>query len=487
MTGLASATPGPSPSGARLAGDDVQHLIGWYWLVSTLQVDSGIESVEFESSGAGNLDDVVINRRKGQLSEYWQVKTAVKASEPMTSAWLMKLGRKGGPSILQRFYRTWLALRERGHVVLVLATDRSLDHRDPVLALRDHTGHLAANLRRADRASPAGTGRAEWATHVGASEEELCQMLDNLEFQNDATEVQWERKVQDVARGSRVKSDEAHLLVGVGYVRKCIEKSRASISPEEVRAMIQKLDLQANAPEAILVINMLARSSDTSDAAVVLDWVDYCEGDSPETRAGLRNQDQWNSVLLPQLQDAASRLKPSKAVIVRGEMRLPTRFAVGAILREVAGFSLKSEHDSGIWSSLKSQHERVELELSETPVGHGSDIALVVGIASDITPDTDAYISASLPQVGKRYLITLAGGSHPRCVSSPEHGVSVALAIRDKVRVLARKHRGADIHLFLATQTALALQLGHFWDRLPPTQLYEYLGNGNYQPAFLIR
>jgi hypothetical protein len=41
------------------------------------------------------------------------------------------------------------------------------------------------------------------------------------------------------------------------------------------------------------------------------------------------------------------------------------------------------------------------------------------------------------------------------------------------------------IHLFLAMPGGLALLLGHFWDRMPPTQTYEDL-LAAYEKAFLI-
>jgi len=52
---------------------------------------------------------------------------------------------------------------------------------------------------------------------------------------------------------------------------------------------------------------------------------------------------------------------------------------------------------------------------------------------------------------------------------------------------LAREHNARRLHLFLAVPHGLGLLLGHLWDRMPPTLLYEDLGAGNaYQPAFLI-
>ena len=71
--------------------------------------------------------------------------------------------------------------------------------------------------------------------------------------------------------------------------------------------------------------------------------------------------------------------------------------------------------------------------------------------------------------------------------TSSAHATATAVGIRDLVRQLAREHGAQRLHLFLAVPHGLALLLGHLWDRMPPTLVYEDLGAGNaYQPAFLL-
>jgi hypothetical protein len=45
QTGLPGALPGPSASGARLTGDDLQHLVAWYWALCSLRPEQAITSV----------------------------------------------------------------------------------------------------------------------------------------------------------------------------------------------------------------------------------------------------------------------------------------------------------------------------------------------------------------------------------------------------------------------------------------------------------
>jgi hypothetical protein len=159
-------------------------------------------------------------------------------------------------------------------------------------------------------------------------------------------------------------------------------------------------------------------------------------------------------------------------------MRLPCWFAAGAHLSEVAGFQVTSMQLGTLWSSADTDHllEEPPIVLHDTLAGTGPDLAIAIAIAMDPTPDIQGYLAVSLPP-----------GPGRRMITSSAHATATAVGIRDLVRQLVREHGAQRLHLFLAVPHGLALLLGHLWDRMPPTQLYEDLGAGNaYQPAFLI-
>jgi hypothetical protein len=58
-------------------------------------------------------------------------------------------------------------------------------------------------------------------------------------------------------------------------------------------------------------------------------------------------------------------------------------------------------------------------------------------------------------------------------ITSSAHATATAVGIRDLVRQLAREHDAQRLHLFLVVPHGLALLLGHLWDRIPPTLVYE--------------
>jgi hypothetical protein len=124
--------------------------------------------------------------------------------------------------------------------------------------------------------------------------------------------------------------------------------------------------------------------------------------------------------------------------------------------------------------------------LHDMVAGTGADLAIGIAIAMDPTPDIRAYLT-TVPGVGRYLAVSLPPGPGRRMITSSAHATVTAVGIRDLVRRLAREHNARRLHLFLAVPHGLGLLLGHLWDRMPPTLLYEDLGAGNaYQPAFLI-
>ena len=75
------------------------------------------------------------------------------------------------------------------------------------------------------------------------------------------------------------------------------------------------------------------------------------------------------------------------------------------------------------------------------------------------------------------------GGSGRESVKSPQDGLGLAYAITDALR---QATSGASkAHLFQATPMPLSLMIGHLWNRMPETQLYDDLGVGKgYTPTF---
>ena len=150
-------TTGLSSSGARIRGDDYQHLFAWIQVLKAIQVGSGIVEIGIEDPEAGNADDVTVYT-DGREREYYQVKSSVDARETTGVEWLMKPSRADGPSIVQGFYRLWSSAADGRRPKLTLVTNRLTLHGDPVLSRRDgRDGTVARGLRLAASGSHIGT------------------------------------------------------------------------------------------------------------------------------------------------------------------------------------------------------------------------------------------------------------------------------------------------------------------------------------------
>jgi hypothetical protein len=481
--GLPSATPGPSSSGARFVGDDLQHLLGWYHLLRMLRPENEIVSVTFESLGAGNLDDVVVQYLDGHR-DFYQVKAAVSAETALSSAWLQR-AEVGRQSILQRFLASWRLIESRGvPSLLEFVTNRSRHPVDAVLLCRDQRGLLGDRLRRAPSGSPAAAGRQSWADHLGISEEELCQLLDVLRFSTDAIESTWRAHVINVSQGLGLKADEASLLAGIGQVREWIKVSRKSLTEVDVRLAIATLNLTDVEPYAILIIQALDRT-EVSETVTTLDWVDRFVGESARTRRGLHQPSDWNALLLPELQETAQRVRKQGArILVRGEMRLPVWFAAGTALSDVSGAKPAALQHGDVWSSSDRGDRPEVLAMDEQAVGGGLELALTMAISADITPSVRAFLQER-QGIGNHITLALAPGPDRLRIGSSADAMGAAVVLRDCVRSLVVDRKPPKLHLFLAMPGGLALLLGHLWDRMPSTQLYEDMLDG-YQEAFLI-
>jgi hypothetical protein len=213
------------------------------------------------------------------------------------------------------------------------------------------------------------------------------------------------------------------------------------------------------------------------------------EGDEARTRRRVRDATVWNGRFRRELQGAARTLRASghHRVLVRGYMRLPTWFAAGVELGRTAGFEVASFRDDTPWASTGDSIDFPLKIARDEKLGLAEEFAIGVGLAADPSEDVLRYLGRSVPEVGRYIGITPEKGSSNTAIGSPAEARGWAFRTRDVVRGIVREYQPARIHLFLATPHGGALLLGHLWDRMPATQLYEDLGPlEGYRPSFFI-
>lgn len=478
------STLAPSASGARIGGDDLQHLIAWYWCLVSQHPSSRIVSVQLEADDAGNIDDVVV-RRDGARDIYQQIKASVSAAGLAGSDWLMEPSPRGGTSILQKLYTSWRNLEQAG-ADLALVTSRPIDPEDPILKLLDRRNLLGPGLRRVSPDSKVGKARKVWADHAECSEEELCSLLDVLKLHLGQTEAEWRSKVADVAMGAGLRFDEVALSAALGEVREWVKATRTERGPLEIAEAINRLGLHSERPWAVVVVQAIDNEPAVDDAFAVLDWIHLFRGDSPKNRRGLIEGEGWRDRLPSDLKDIVRRLRDSgeHRVLVRGKMRLPTWFAVGAHFSDIAGFDMAAADRGQLWVAETGDRPVANLQvLQDDRVGNGDETLLVVAISMDATADAREAFAGHEP-TGRLLTVTVDGGPNRRLLEDSRHAMTAAVAVRDFARSISRQT--SRIHLVLGCPGPFALFLGHLWDRMAPTQVYEDLVNG-YESAFEIR
>jgi hypothetical protein len=493
--GPANPASGPSrrsASGARIAGDDFQHLVAWCWTLRALLPGHQITAIEVEAPDVGNVDDVVLIHQTPP-HHYLQVKFAVDATSPVNTAWLTRPASSGGPSLLQRFHASWRRLRANAggvEPVMWLVTNRDLDPADQTLAGRDgRTQTIAHALATARPGSAAGRARAAWASHLGVDEDELLTMLASLRFDTGRGDPAERQRAAELMAAHGLRADDQAIESGIATVRGWVANGRRRFDLAELRAEVDRLGLQQTDPWCVLLIQAIGRHPHPEDATVTLDWVDLFEGETPFTRRRPHDPAAWETQLHPELRTAADRLRAlgCQRVLVRGALRLPTWFTVGNTCAAVTGMTVASQQGGRLWPADKPAAGDSRLTVQQTLIGQGGDLAVALAITTDPTDDVRAHLAAARLPIGTLATLSPAAGAGNQAVTGPGHAVAVALAVRDEVRRLARTTDAQGLHLFLACPGGLALLLGHWWNRVPTTQLYEDLGAGRgYAPAFLL-
>lgn len=476
---------GRAPSGARLLGDDVQHLIAWYHVLKALRPEECVVRLAVEAK-AGNVDDVVVRRLPGP-SEYWQVKASVDAKTPATGDWLLRRP-KGAQSLLQRLYSSWLSLFSGGIAPeVVLATTKNIDSGDVVLMHKDRNGRVADALRLGDQSLAAAS--REWADHLGIAEDDLVAFLQHVEFRTGIDEHGWREKVRDVASAVAVRADDEAIALGLQTVRDWVKDPRREFTPADLSQLIDDLGLRLTRRSGLLVVEALDRCPRAEDATVKLDWVPLFQGDDPRVRRRLKSPDDGPR-LLQQLGDARQMLRSLDIVSVEvdGHMRLPLWFAVGTQLGETAGFTLSKSCRSGMWTTDDQVGPADDVATLAPPepsaVVPRAPWVVTMSISQDISEEVAAYARNQLPDAALVHLRPAAGPSRT-ALSGGGDAVSFLLQARSVLRRLRVSHQPPAIHLFLAMPGACALFLGHFWDRMPDTVVYWDLGlPGAYEAAF---
>ncbi|GAB3430160.1 SAVED domain-containing protein [Actinophytocola sediminis] len=269
------------------------------------------------------------------------------------------------------------------------------------------------------------------------------------------------------------------------WMRGQLAQGHTVIDRAAIEDAVAKLDLMDSQPRAVLSIATLKPDLMAERADYALDWVDRFEGDSAYLKRRPRAPSTWVEFQVDIEAIPANLPTGRSEVLVTGSLRQATAFAVGGALRMVTGRDIAVNQRGELWSSNAHFDVLMTPSLAEHCIEKGDELAVAISVAADPVLDVLAFIGdAGLP-VDRLVSVSPVTGIRDNAI--PDAGTAAAFAqgCRDAVRMACR--RNTRIHLFLAGPMGLALLLGHRWNRLRPTVVYEDVqGRAVYEKAFTI-
>jgi hypothetical protein len=483
--------PAPGRTSVRITGDHYQWLIAWQGCLTILRDDAGnipnsVICVGVELDSVGNLDDVVLHRQAPPHT-YSQVKYAVDSTSPVNEDYLLKPSGSGGPGVLQKIAQAWRDLTYVSVPVdLALISNRAPDPDDPLLALRDaRTQLLMPKAGEQGPRSARGAARARWASITGLSEDELLRLLGVLRFDlsRDPSHL-WEHlRLLMLAAGLR--HDDNAINAGTDWVAQQVRNGHKVLTPAMIANAIESLGLAAGPTRAILSIATLKPDPVADQADYAIDWSERFDGTSAYSKRRPKAPATW-AQLQEEIEGAPGRLPVgTTAVAVTGSLRQAPAFLVGSAFRMVTGTDLAVLQRGHLWSTNDSFDAALTPQQDECSIDLGQDLAVAIAVATDPTQDVLEFIQRQQIPVSRLLVLRPPAGAKDNSVPDGAAANALALGIRDVVRRASLT--APRIHLFLAGPLGLALLLGHRWNRLRPTVIYEDIATEQfYESAFTI-
>jgi SMODS-associated and fused to various effectors sensor domain/Phage integrase family len=451
------------------------------YALKLLLTDGDVTRIEFEADDAGNVDDLIVHRA-GQPALYHQIKFVVAQQQPLTHDWFTTPPKRSRRSPLQRFHESYAKLTSAKGVAPEMAPhEPAASARRPAaearlgnrLQARPSAGCQDAQIRR--RQGAYAMGRA--SRHHRGTTPLLPQPPRDPVWPGGLDDLR--ERCAWAMRAVGFRSDVASVLAAIGALRALIRTGVRELNAESVQRVAITLQLLAGNPRATLLVQSLRSDPWPETATASVDWVDLFVGDDAASRRQLKEPSGWNGRLKSELAAAVEQIRRARLtdVDIRGTMRLGTGLLVGVQLSEVAGFKVAAIGREGEWTSSATRHATT-VDLDRVKIDQGDDLGIAIAVSQPIRDDVVSYLRTENLPVGELIVYSRPGGASREAVSNPEAGMSLAVAISRRLREDTSSHRHG-VHLFQAGPLPLAIMIGHLWNRMPRTQVYDDLGPGS--------
>lgn len=190
---------------------------------------------------------------------------------------------------------------------------------------------------------------------------------------------------------------------------------------------------------------------------------------------GFPPPERWTEDLANPLRKTAEWLRASgqSRILLDGSYRLSTALVLGHSLRAAHGFELGIPTREGFWNTdvhLGAQAVSDSWNIVMPTTLEDDELGICVGVLRD--PSITISQSAGMPQDA------ILVAHLPKAISSAAEAQGGVALIKENVNQAVALLKPRKIRLFVAGPAAFAVALGHRWNAMPPTQLHEYLADG---------
>jgi hypothetical protein len=472
--------------GAIVRGDDYHYAIALHRAAQVL-TDPTYESVSVEDAGGGAFDDIVLRTTasSGQPDEYDQVKSGVYLEAVIDSDWLLNQRTERSKSPLQHFYGTWNDLTANAEpFMLRLTSNKNFDNTDPLLRnISGTTNRIPREIL--DKLGPRSAGGKQlkqWAKHLDINIDDLKDFLTAIYFVRAEAESSYRTRAGALLRNAGFRGDAHAVTLALEMVRTWVKEGTGVRYRADLQRELTERNLLAREGELVLAVHGIDRPTLAYAPNATVDILDLYQGDDPFTRRRLKDPAAWMAEVLPALKAAKKDLEAfgTKNVYIEGNMRLSMYFAVGRTFPGVGNWVLSSMQRGTLWSTAV-EYEHADLHvLAESDLDLGPDLAVTVGLTYDPTTDVVTYIKQAGLPVGNHVTLSLPVGPGPTSVPGPQWAADWTRKARDHVRSMVKEHRAPRVHLFMSAPAGVALFLGHDWNQMPDTLLYDHVKDDEY-------
>lgn len=291
--------------------------------------------------------------------------------------------------------------------------------------------------------------------------------------------------LRDMVRAAGLRDDDVAQQATFQWVAEHALAGRSNFDRQAIEQAVNDLGLRNGPPRAVLSVATLKPDPMAAEADHALDWVDRFGGSSAYLKRRPLPPATWQE-LQADIETIPLHLPPGRTdVLLTGSLRQATAFTIGGALRMVTGLTVAVSQGSQLWSSSACYDAPLAPSATEHNLHLGDDLAIALAIAIDPTADVLDFIANQNLPVDRLVTLGPPSGTRDNVVPDAEHAVALSAGIRDAARRESRNH--PRIHLFLAGPMGLALLLGHRWNRVRPTVVYEDVQSDVvYEQAFTL-